>query len=135
MLFLGYIGSTVAAGPGVVGESMAGDLIAFFTVGILCTFYAAPLATLAHVLKTADSSSLHPPLCFMNLINGITWSTYGTFFLMEGVQSMLGIFLYGGDTRRYTRARREALDHVCMQRSLAANALAGLRQEVHYPGH
>ena len=61
-------------------------------------FYVAPLTTLAQVVRTRDSSSLHPPLCVMNLINGTTWGSYGYFAISDpylaapnGIGALLGI--------------------------------------------
>eukprot|EP00882_Tetradesmus_deserticola_P003298 GHRQ01003493.1.p1 GENE.GHRQ01003493.1~~GHRQ01003493.1.p1 ORF type:complete len:378 (+),score=125.18 GHRQ01003493.1:486-1619(+) len=46
-------------------------------VAILAVYYAAPLTSLAKVLAQRDSSSLHWPLCTMNVINGTLWFVYG----------------------------------------------------------
>jgi hypothetical protein len=40
-------------------------------------YYAAPLTSLAKVVAQRDSSSLHWPLCCMNVINGTLWFAYG----------------------------------------------------------
>jgi uncharacterized protein with PQ loop repeat len=44
---------------------------------ILFCYYMSPLATLALVLRTRNSSSLTLPLCVMNTVNGCLWLTYG----------------------------------------------------------
>ncbi|KAF8068188.1 hypothetical protein HT031_001874 [Scenedesmus sp. PABB004] len=46
-------------------------------VAILGVYYTAPLSSLAKVIATRDSSSLHWPLCAMNIINGMLWFAYG----------------------------------------------------------
>lgn len=46
-------------------------------VAILAIYYAAPLTSLAKVVAQRDSSSLHWPLCCMNVINGTLWFAYG----------------------------------------------------------
>ncbi|KAF6244012.1 hypothetical protein COO60DRAFT_1631461 [Scenedesmus sp. NREL 46B-D3] len=46
-------------------------------VAILAVYYAAPLTSLARVVAQRDSSSLHWPLCCMNVINGTLWFAYG----------------------------------------------------------
>lgn len=46
-------------------------------VGVLGVYYTAPLSSLAKVVAEKDSSSLHWPLCGMNIINGMLWFAYG----------------------------------------------------------
>lgn len=46
-------------------------------VAILAVYYTAPLSSLAKVISQRDSSSLHWPLCSMNIINGMLWFAYG----------------------------------------------------------
>lgn len=46
-------------------------------VAILAVYYTAPLSSLAKVTAQRDSSSLHWPLCTMNIINGMLWFAYG----------------------------------------------------------
>lgn len=46
-------------------------------VAILGVYYAAPLSTIATVFRERDSSSLHWPMCMMNVINGLLWFAYG----------------------------------------------------------
>ncbi|KAK9838406.1 hypothetical protein WJX84_011802 [Apatococcus fuscideae] len=43
----------------------------------LVAYYTAPLSTLIKVMRSRDSSSLHPPLCFMNFTNMCLWLSYG----------------------------------------------------------
>ena len=46
-------------------------------MAVLGVYYVCPLSTVATVLKHRDSSSLHWPLCMMNVINGCLWFAYG----------------------------------------------------------
>ena len=46
-------------------------------VGVLAIYYTAPLTSLAKVVAERDSSSLHWPLCAMNIVNGLLWFAYG----------------------------------------------------------
>ncbi|KAK9803005.1 hypothetical protein WJX73_009560 [Symbiochloris irregularis] len=43
----------------------------------LVLYYTAPLSTLIKVVRKRDSSSLHPPLCIMNVVNVVCWLSYG----------------------------------------------------------
>ena len=47
------------------------------TVAILLIFYAAPLSSIAEVLRARSSAPLNEPLAFMSIINGGLWSSYG----------------------------------------------------------
>jgi solute carrier family 50 protein (sugar transporter) len=65
--------------------SIAGSLNASATktlwgatsVALLGVYYVAPLSSVAKVVAERDSSSLHWPLCMMNIINGMLWFAYG----------------------------------------------------------
>lgn len=46
-------------------------------VSVLGVYYTAPLSSVAKVFAERDSSSLHWPLCTMNVINGLLWFAYG----------------------------------------------------------
>jgi hypothetical protein len=46
-------------------------------VALLALYYTAPLSTIAHVLRTRCSATLHWPLCLMNGVNGALWTAYG----------------------------------------------------------
>lgn len=46
-------------------------------VAVLGVYYVAPLSSVAKVIAERDSSSLHWPLCTMNIINGMLWFAYG----------------------------------------------------------
>jgi len=58
------------------------------TTVILCLMYAAPLSTLASVIRNWDSSSLYPPLSVIYFFNGSMWAVYGYFAMNDP-------FLYG----------------------------------------
>jgi len=45
-------------------------------VALVC-YYTSPLSTIVRVVKTKDSSLLHPPLCIMNFVNMCLWLSYG----------------------------------------------------------
>lgn len=47
------------------------------SVAVLGVYYVAPLTSVAKVVAERDSSSLHWPLCSMNIINGMLWFAYG----------------------------------------------------------
>lgn len=47
------------------------------SVAVLGVYYVAPLSSIAKVIAERDSSSLHWPLCTMNIINGMLWFAYG----------------------------------------------------------
>lgn len=47
------------------------------SVAVLGVYYVAPLSSVAKVIAERDSSSLHWPLCSMNIINGMLWFAYG----------------------------------------------------------
>lgn len=49
----------------------------FTANAILLIYYAAPLSTIATVVRTRSSASLHLPLAVMNTINGALWLIYG----------------------------------------------------------
>ncbi len=44
---------------------------------ILLIFYAAPLSSIAEVLRSRSSAALNEPLAFMAIVNGLLWSAYG----------------------------------------------------------
>lgn len=52
-------------------------LACFAANTILFFYFAAPLSTMLHVLRSRDSASLVLPLCVMNTINGVLWLIYG----------------------------------------------------------
>ncbi|KAI8471974.1 MAG: sugar efflux transporter for intercellular exchange-domain-containing protein [Monoraphidium minutum] len=49
----------------------------FVTVGILLIFYAAPLSSIAEVLRARNSAALNEPLALMAVLNGSLWGAYG----------------------------------------------------------
>lgn len=80
-IFLGFVSFfliigivSLAANMGYAGTK---QLWGAACVTVLGVYYVAPLSTVATVLKNRDSSSLHWPLCLMNVINGGLWFSYG----------------------------------------------------------
>uniref|UniRef100_A0A0A9Y973 Sugar transporter SWEET1 n=1 Tax=Lygus hesperus TaxID=30085 RepID=A0A0A9Y973_LYGHE len=45
--------------------------------GVSVSFFAAPLANLAHVIKAKSSESLPMPIIFMSMVVTLLWSAYG----------------------------------------------------------
>lgn len=66
-----------AADMAVLSPSASKTLWGSTAVAVLGVYYAAPLATLAKVVRERSSSSLHWPLCLMNAVNGSLWFAYG----------------------------------------------------------
>jgi solute carrier family 50 protein (sugar transporter) len=58
---------------GSVKESIVG----FTAIGNLLFFYGAPLSTIATVLKTRSSQTIHMPTMITNTANGAFWCAYG----------------------------------------------------------
>jgi hypothetical protein len=78
---------------GSVKESIVGAIV----IGNLLFFYGAPLSTIATVLKTRNSRSIHVPTMITNTANGAFWCAYG-FALQDyliGVPNGVGAFLGG----------------------------------------
>jgi len=44
---------------------------------ILVVYYASPLSTFRHVVRTRSAASLYPPMCVANTVNGAAWALYG----------------------------------------------------------
>ena len=62
---------------------------------ILVIFYAAPLSTLAEVLKSKSAASIYAPLSFLSALNGVLWVTYGLSVndLFIAVPNAIGLLL------------------------------------------
>jgi solute carrier family 50 protein (sugar transporter) len=58
---------------GSVKENIVGAIV----IGNLLFFYGAPLSTIATVLKTRNSRSIHVPTMITNTANGAFWCAYG----------------------------------------------------------
>lgn len=56
-----------------VGQNIVGILSCIFAI----SFYAAPLSTMAQVVKTRDPSSLYAPAIIANMVNALMWFLYG----------------------------------------------------------
>ena len=69
LLFVGL----VLNGGGGVSDSLVG------TLAVICSiaYYAAPLSTMARVIRKKDASSLYLPLVLVNLVNAVLWFVYG----------------------------------------------------------
>lgn len=79
---LGFSALLSLAGAGVAFSaalSPAGRVSAWgcVTVGVLLVFYAAPLSSVAEVLRARSSAALNEPLAAMAVLNGGLWSAYG----------------------------------------------------------
>jgi uncharacterized protein with PQ loop repeat len=58
---------------GGVSDSLVGTLAVIFSIA----YYAAPLSTMARVIRKKDASSLYLPLVLVNLLNAVLWFVYG----------------------------------------------------------
>mmetsp|Transcript_22388 Transcript_22388/g.56985 ORF Transcript_22388/g.56985 Transcript_22388/m.56985 type:complete len:240 (-) Transcript_22388:1105-1824(-) len=63
-----FSAGTLKAQLGIWG--MAGNVVTLI-------YYAAPLSTMAEVIRTRNSASILLPLCIMNMLNAALWTTYG----------------------------------------------------------
>lgn len=80
------------------------------SVAVLGVYYVAPLSSVAKVIAERDSSSLHWPLCTMNIINGMLWFAYGLalkdWFVCLPVRGVCGAVRQAGVDRRAQGAWR-----------------------------
>lgn len=66
---------------------------------ILVAYYASPLSTVALVVRTRSSGSLHPGMVTMNLINGALWTSYGFavadpfIYVINGLGAVISVIL------------------------------------------
>ena len=65
-------------------EETDGSTVAQLLVGGVCVaftvlYFAAPLSTMAEVVRTGDASSIYPPMVLCNLLSCSLWATYGLF--------------------------------------------------------
>jgi solute carrier family 50 protein (sugar transporter) len=51
--------------------------IGLFCNAVLLVYYASPLTTIKEVLEKRDASSLYWPISCANIVNGMSWATYG----------------------------------------------------------
>lgn len=76
--------SVVLSGVGIVVSLFVEEyakratIAGYTAVGILLCYYAAPLSTMAEVLRSRSSASLYAPTSAMNTLNGLLWVAYGT---------------------------------------------------------
>jgi solute carrier family 50 protein (sugar transporter) len=71
-LLMGLIGMAAGLSPAAKQTLWGATCVA-----VLGVYYVAPLSSVAQVVAQRDSSSLHWPLCTMNVINGMLWFAYG----------------------------------------------------------
>jgi solute carrier family 50 protein (sugar transporter) len=57
--------------------SVKEKIVGFTAIGNLLFFYGAPLSTIATVLKTRSSRTIHVPTMITNTANGAFWCAYG----------------------------------------------------------
>ena len=75
----------------ILGEDdkqFASSLVAWSGITCAVLYYAAPCTTIAQIIKTKNSSSLHPPMILANATNATLWLIYGYF----GINDM---YIYG----------------------------------------
>jgi solute carrier family 50 protein (sugar transporter) len=58
-------------------NSVKQNIVGGIVIGNLLFFYGAPLSTIATVLKTRNSRSIHVPTMITNTANGAFWCAYG----------------------------------------------------------
>jgi solute carrier family 50 protein (sugar transporter) len=78
-------------------DSVKENIVGATVIGNLLFFYGAPLSTIATVLKTRNSRSIHVPTMITNTANGAFWSAYGIAVqdYLIGVPNGVGAFLGG----------------------------------------
>jgi solute carrier family 50 protein (sugar transporter) len=77
--------------------SVKENIVGAIAIGNVLFFYGAPLSTIAIVLKTRSSRSIHVPTMITNTANGAFWCAYG-FAVQDyliGVPNGVGAFLGG----------------------------------------
>lgn len=83
VFFYGIVGLIVGIALPSSQQNTGRILVAICTNFCTVLYYASPLTTMYVVIKTKDSSSLHPPMLFANLANSMMWLTYGIFALND----------------------------------------------------
>ena len=77
-ILLSYLFVLISAGWVAVKCTMpAKDVFGYVANGLLLLYYAAPLSTLAKVVRQKSSASINAPLSFMSVVNGGLWTSYG----------------------------------------------------------
>lgn len=59
------------------GGGASSSLVGTIAVIVSIAYYAAPLSTMARVVRKKDASSLYLPLVLVNLVNAVLWFIYG----------------------------------------------------------
>ena len=74
---MGWNAGDDATSPRVKSTMPAKDVFGYVANVLLLLYYAAPLSTLAKVVRQKSSASINVPLSFMSVVNGGLWSSYG----------------------------------------------------------
>ena len=75
---LTYLTVLILSGWVAVKSSMpATDVFGYVANGLLLLYYAAPLSTLAKVVRERSSASINPALSSVSALNGGLWFSYG----------------------------------------------------------
>jgi solute carrier family 50 protein (sugar transporter) len=61
----------------VLASTARAPTVGFVSCGVIMLMYAAPLSTLATVLRTRDASSLYLPMCAIAATCTLLWTVYG----------------------------------------------------------
>jgi solute carrier family 50 protein (sugar transporter) len=78
-------------------DSVKENIVGGTAIATLLFFYGAPLSTIATVLKTRSSRTIHVPTMITNTANGVFWCAYGIAVqdYLIGGPNLLGAFLGG----------------------------------------
>jgi solute carrier family 50 protein (sugar transporter) len=109
---------------GSFSDSVKENIVGAIVIGNLLFFYGAPLSTIATVLKTRSSQSIHVPTMITNTANGVFWGAYGIAvqdYLIagpNGVGAFLGViqiilcllFPHGKSLKETTSVTHSAVD-------------------------
>ena len=72
-----HIGAAYATGLRLASPAKRKLCAGLFANFILLCYYAAPLSTVAAVVRSRDASSISGPLVLVNAGNGLLWTVYG----------------------------------------------------------
>lgn len=71
LIILLFVGLVLEGGG--VSDSLVGTIAVIASI----LYYAAPLSTMARIVRKKDASSLYLPLVLVNLVNAVLWFIYG----------------------------------------------------------
>ena len=104
------------------GSTTAQLLIGGFCVACTVLYFAAPLSTMAEVIRISDASSIYPPMVLCNLASCCLWTTYGFFGTNDPllwapnltgcllqVLNLVLVFVYGRKSANLSDAKQAAL--------------------------